>query len=92
MRKPVREPWHPAEWTDEDALAIKAVALGNASEGQQRTALDWILKAAMVGDQSFVPMPKGDPNGRIDAFLEGRRSVGNQILKLIKVKLEKLNE
>ncbi len=78
-----REPWHPAEWDEFDASAIQALARGDANDQQQRRALQWIVeKASMVGDQSFVP-------GQADvvAFIEGRRSVGNQIRKLVNINL-----
>ena len=82
----------PIPWKKDDALAVRALMYGNASEGQQKRALDWILDAAMTEDQSFIPPPDNDPNGRLDAFIEGKRSVGNQIKKLLYVNLENVNE
>lgn len=83
-RKPSRrEPWQPAEWEPADAAALQALARGEADAGAQGRALKWIIeKAAGTYDQSFYP-----DNARVGDFLEGRRSVGNQILKLVKINL-----
>ena len=91
MKAPTkREPWHPAEWDTPEALAIKSLATGTANDIQQKLALRWIIeKVAMTYDQSFVP---DDPNGRVAAFIEGRRSVGNQIVKLMRVDLNALEK
>ncbi len=72
-----RPVWAPTLWTDADAYAVKAWADGKATEDQQQRAFRWVLSAARVYDQSFVP---GSPD--VSAFLEGHRAVGNQILKL----------
>jgi hypothetical protein len=46
--------------------------------------LDWIIhQAAATYDAGFVP---DDPNGRIAAYMDGRQSVGQQIIKLMKLK------
>lgn len=66
-------------YEDADIYAIKALAVGKASETQQLRALKWIIESAsMRTDQSFYP---GDSH--VTDFLEGRRSVGNQIVKLV---------
>lgn len=86
--KSKREPWHPAEWDLPVASAIQALARGEADQHQQVLALRWIVEsAAMAYDQSFVP-------GQADvaAFIEGRRSVGNQIVKLTKVNISALKK
>lgn len=76
-----REPWHPADYGIADVSAVQAMASGQATPDQQKRALAWIINAAsMTYDQSFVP---GQPD--VAAFLEGRRSVGNQIVKLTKI-------
>ena len=74
-------PFAPASYGDGDIAAIKAVAAGNASPGQQQTALRWIIEgAAMTYQETFVP---GQPD--LSHFLAGRRSVGLQIVKLTKL-------
>jgi len=75
-----REPWFPAEYDERHIAAVKAVAEGEATSDQQKLALAWIVNdVSMTGQQSFVP-------GKADVtnFIEGRRSVGNQILKLVR--------
>ena len=50
-----------------------------------KRALDCIiLKLAQTYESSFLP---DDPNGRIGAFVEGRRSVGQAVVKLMKLKV-----
>lgn len=79
MSKPKREPWHPALYEEYDVYAMQALARGEASEGQQKRALKWIIeKAAMTYDEPFVP-----DNARVTDNLLGRRSVGLQIVKLL---------
>ena len=87
MRKP-RTGIEPAEYDPIHAYAIKALAEGNATEEQQRLALDWIINhAAMTYDQSFWA-----GSADVTAFREGKRSVGNQIVKLIKLKSTALQD
>lgn len=66
-----------------DVYAIKALSTGTASEAQQRRALTWILEEASAYDGlSYSP----GENGRRDTdFAEGRRFVGLQIAKLIRM-------
>lgn len=74
------EPWGPADYKPADAEALNALAEGRANAHQQKLAIDWIIRfASMTYDQSFYP---SDPH--VTSFIEGRRSVGNQIIKLIK--------
>jgi hypothetical protein len=77
------EPWHPAAWQPADAAAIQALAAGTAGAAQQQRALAWIINgAAQTYDEPFVP---GSDDVR--CYLLGRRSVGQQVVKLMKVKL-----
>jgi len=79
-------PHGPARYTRLDAYAIKAVAEGKATEGQQKRAMQWIIHAAaMTYDETFVA---GSPD--ISANLQGRRAVGLQIVKLINVPIDQL--
>jgi hypothetical protein len=74
------EPWAPISWSKADALAIKALAAGNASEAQQKRALDWILEACGLRDLSFRP-----DSDRATSFAEGKRFVGLQIAKMMQM-------
>jgi hypothetical protein len=85
---PKKEPWHPADWGIAEVSAVQALFRGEANEQQQRLALDWIIySAGMAHDQSFVP---GQPD--VSDFIEGRRSVANQILKLRLIDLANLKD
>ena len=79
-------PYFMVEWQDADAAAIQALASGTATEAQQKRALDWIInRGAMAYDVTF--QAEGD---RVSAFAEGRRFVGLQIVKLLKINLSVL--
>lgn len=97
-----REIWHPAEHEPDDIRAIQALALyalgaerpwpegveppPPPSPQQVKRALDWIVhQAAQTYDNGFRP---DDPHGRLAAFIDGRRSVGQQIVKLMKLRPE----
>lgn len=68
----------PAIYDEGVLAAIKALAAGNASPGQQRDALNWIiLRAAMYGEETFAT---GKPD--LSDYLAGRRSVALQIMVL----------
>ena len=83
-KKPVAtQPWMPAPYDDADIHAMRALASGNANEGQQRRALDWIInKASGYYDLSFRPGLEG---ARATDFSEGKRFVGAQVVKLMKL-------
>lgn len=81
-----RSPWLPVEWADADVAAIQALGRGEANPDQQKRALDWIIqKAAGTYDISF--RPGGADGERETCFAEGRRFVGNQIVKALKISL-----
>lgn len=78
----------PPHYENVDVGAVQALASGTASPDQQRRALDWIITAASATyDQSFNP-----DSDRLTSFAEGRRFVGNQIVKLTKLNLSKLQK
>lgn len=77
------ERWQPAAWDLPDASALQALLKGQADEYQQKRALNWILtNACMTYEETFVPR-----EADTSAFLAGRRNVGLQIVKLLKVDL-----
>ncbi|RWN31761.1 hypothetical protein [Mesorhizobium sp.] len=85
---PKSNPLAPASYDDLDVEAIKAVAAGNASEGQQKRALHWIVhQAAMTFDEPFVPGQQD-----VSDHLTGRMNVGRQILKLVNVPIHQLTK
>ena len=96
-----RELWHPAEYEQADIRAIQALAnyaqlavvawdvetMGSPpaapSPFEVKRALDWIINSvAQTYDNGFVA---GDPQGRVAAFIDGRQSVGQQIVKAVKI-------
>lgn len=76
----------PCESTSPDKsviYAVQSLATGTATEHQQKLALDWIItEACATYDQSYRPGVNGD---RDTCFAEGRRFVGNQIIRLTKL-------
>lgn len=72
--------FEPAKFTEEQAAAIRALAKGNASPGQQRDALLWIVDEACGnwGD-GFSP---GKPD--VTTYMNGRRSVALQITAVLR--------
>jgi len=85
------DPWLPPVYTDRDAGAIQALNRGDADEAQQQHALRYIVESiCSCYDASFRP---GAADGdRATAFAEGKRFVGLQIVKLIKLNLAALRK
>ena len=80
------EPWKPPHWEKPDAAALQALARGDCPEHLQQRALEYIVNTlAGTYDLSYRPTSERDT-----AFAEGRRFVGLQIVKLLKLKLENL--
>ena len=79
-------PWKPAPFDVADAAALQALQRGSASMEQQKRALDWIIRQA-CGTYDFAFRP-GGPEGERDTNVAlGRQLVGQQIVKLLNVKL-----
>lgn len=62
-------------------MAVKALAAGNANEGQQQRALDWIVRT-LCGTYDLTYRPDSD---RDSVFAEGKRFVGLQLVKQMKL-------
>ena len=82
--RPAAQPWHPPAYEDYDVRALQALAAGNASDRQQQRALQWIIEAA-AGTYDMSYRPGGEDGRRDTDFAEGRRFVGLQIVKLLKL-------
>lgn len=79
-------PWFPAKYELADARAIKNLAAGTASSEQQQRALKWIIEnVAAYYDLSYFPTSDRDTS-----FAEGKRFVGSQIVKMLKIDLDAL--
>lgn len=77
------KPWAPASITSSQAYAIQALSRGDASSEQQREALKWIVNdLSKRDDMSYRPDSQRDSD-----FAEGKRYVGNQLVKLTKINL-----
>ncbi len=77
------KPWAFAPFSLPQAYAIQAMQRGEATPEQQIMALDWILNPlCRTYDMSYRPDSARDTD-----FAEGRRSVGLQIIKVIKTNL-----
>lgn len=83
--KPIH-PWYPAPWEIADAGAFQALQRGDASSDQQQRALRYLIEvAANTYDMSFRA---GIPDAQKEQdFAEGRRYVGNTIVKLLRLNL-----
>lgn len=75
-------PWFPAPYEDADTYALKAVAKGEATDVQQRRAMNWIINT-LCGTYDLSYRPDSD---RDTVFAEGKRHVGMQIVKHINLK------
>lgn len=75
-------PWLPAEYDDEIVAAVQAWAAGVASERQQQLAFRWVVEVLCATfDMSYRPGAPDDTS-----FAEGKRSIGNQIVKMTKLR------
>ncbi len=78
----------PAAYELPDASAIQALQRGDATPEQQQRALKWIIENACgTYDMSYRP---GEEGRRDTDFAEGKRFVGSQIVKLLKLNLSLL--
>ena len=82
-------PWRPPAYESADVSAIQALARGNASMDQQKRALAWIIESA-AGTYEMSYRPGAGEGDRDTVFAEGRRFVGNQVVKMTKLKIGKL--
>jgi hypothetical protein len=83
-----RDPLVFANFTKAQAAAIQALAAGKANEGQQKAAIDWIIRAAA---RSYDQTHHGERTHDA-AFVDGQRFVGNQIIALINAQLGKFED
>lgn len=83
---PKAEPWKPPHYEIADAGAIQALMRGEAQAHQQQRALAYIIET-LCGTYDMSFRPTGD---RDTCFAEGKRFVGNQLVKLSKLNLSKM--
>lgn len=71
----------PVKYDKAILLAVRACLAGKASEGQQKACMDWIITSACgLYDMSYRDDADGGSRGT--DFHEGRRFVGNSIVKM----------
>lgn len=101
QRETKKEVWHPVTYTDADIRAIQSLFLyAKAAEDQAykhlvpgpqdvKRALDWIIYTAGQYNENPTASTLGKMDGeRMAAFVDGRKSVAQQIVKLSKLKPE----
>ena len=85
-KKRIAGPDQPAVFEEADVYAVQALFRGNANDGQQKRALQWILEhACKVKD---LPWVAGGLEGqRATDFANGRKFAGHQILKMLELRI-----
>ena len=74
------EVYLPPKWEPADLSALQAVMRGDANEDQQRRAMTWIIyNACGTYDLEYRT------EARDHAFASGRRFVGLQLVKMLKL-------
>jgi hypothetical protein len=70
-------------------FAFQAMAKGQANEGQQKIALDWLINdLCRTYDLSFRPDDTG--GDRDTTFAEGRRFIGLQLARILNTSFDNL--
>ena len=78
----------PAPYDKDILMAIRACIAGKANEGQQQTAMDWIIQQA----SNYYDLSYRKNDSHATAFAEGRRFVGAQIVKMLRAETLKAVE
>lgn len=73
-----RGPLEPAMFDEGILHAWLAVYAGTANDGQQKRFSDWLMR-----NLCHLPLLSFHENERIEAFLEGQRSIGVQLGRMI---------
>jgi hypothetical protein len=91
MAAKTQGPWSPAKYEPADVSAIQALVNGEATPDQQQRAIKWIIESACgTYDQSY--WPGGEEGHRNTDFAEGKRFVGNSIVKMTRLNPSSLTE
>lgn len=76
---PHKDPLQRPDYIEAEVQAIRAIHRGDATERQQRMALDFLLRAFGTHDTSFRPAGE-----HLTAFAEGKRFCGTTIVWMLK--------
>ncbi len=89
-KPPAHAAYLPADWDNAIVSALQALQRGNAEPEQQKMALRWIIEVnSRAYDMSYRPGVDGE---RETCFAEGRRFVGSQIVKLLRLNLNQIRK
>ena len=76
----------PAQYESADVTAIQQLEQGTATPEMQKRALNWLITGVCgTYDQSYIPLDTHET-----AFKEGKRFVGNTLIKMLKLEPGKL--
>ena len=82
MNKQPPLPYAPAAYEEADVAALQALQRGEATPEQQKRAIEWVVNnAAGTYDLEYRT------EARDHAFCSGRRFVGLQVVKMLKLNL-----
>jgi hypothetical protein len=91
MSEKITGPWAPAIYDVADVAAIQSMTRGEATAEQQKRAIKWIIESACgTYDQTY--WPGGEDGRRNTDFAEGKRFVGNSIVKMTRLNTMSLKE
>lgn len=83
-------PLIPHDYEPADVRAFQMLAEGQADARQQKRVLQWLINACGTYDEPFRP---GGPEGDRDtAYACGKRSIGLQVVKLLKLNITALEK
>ena len=97
VAKPAREaaeehaPWKPAKWEPADATAIQALVRGDCPANLQQRAMAFIIND-LCGTYDQPYRPGAQEAERDTSFALGKMWVGQQLVKLLKVKINPRGE
>jgi hypothetical protein len=87
-KRPVSEqpalPWQLPRVEPADIFAVQALERGNASEAQQRRIYDLVRRLTACERMTFYP--GGEDGRRASDFAEGKRWVGDQWRRLLRMR------
>ena len=76
---PHKDPAERPDYTERELQALRALSRGTATESQQQTALEYMVRAFGTHDASYRP---GDTHAT--AFAEGKRFAGTTLVWMLK--------
>lgn len=88
---PSKHPWTPPETNEFIQRSVKALAAGNASDEQQKRALDFIIYI-LCGTYDLPFRPGGLDGDRESSFASGKMFVGQQLVKMVGAPINNKNQ